>query len=80
MSVSSMHQANQMYHTELNKIQTIVNQITYALQQTKHCRQEGLLNAEKAYLHDASDLALELSRLTAIEWSKAVNGETIVKR
>jgi hypothetical protein len=69
-----------MTHADLNKIQTIVNQITNAIQQTKYCRQEGLLNAEKAYLQDASDLALELSRLTAIEWSKAVNGETIVKR
>lgn len=70
-----MHQANPM-----NRIKTILTQISYAIKQAEACQREGLHNAEQAYLHDASDLSLELSRLTAIEWSKSANGETIVKK
>ena len=72
-----MHQANHMNRTE--KIESILTQISYAISQAKASKREGLRNAEQSYLHDVSDLALELSRLTAIEWSKAVNGETITK-
>lgn len=69
-----------MNHTDLNKIQSLINEMTHAVQQAKLSRQEGLNNAEKGYLQDASDLALEVSRLTAVEWSKAVNGETVTKK
>ncbi len=70
-----MHQANHM-----NRIKIILTQISYAIKQAEACNKEGLYNAEQSYLHDASDLSLELSRLTAIEWSKSANGETVIKK
>jgi hypothetical protein len=61
------------------KIESILTHISYSVSQAKASKKEGLRNAERSYLHDISDLALELSRLTAIEWSKASNAETVTK-
>lgn len=61
------------------KIESILTQISYAISQAKASKKEGLRNAEQAYLHDVSNLALELSRLTAIEWSKATTFGPIAK-
>ena len=73
-----MHQPNNMNHTE--EINGLLTQISYAIKQVKACQKEGLKTAERSYLLDISNLSLELSRLTAIKWSKAVNGETITKK
>lgn len=68
------------YMTPTEKIESILTHMSYAIKQAKASKKEGLRNAERSYLHEVSDLALELSRLTAIEWSKASNGETITKK
>lgn len=62
-----------MHHTEINAILSLLSEMTEALNEAKWARQEGLKGAEVEFLHDASNIATNIARITAVEWSKAAN-------
>ena len=62
-----------MKHTDINAIISLASELTEMLNEVKFARQEGLKGAEVEFLHDASNIASTIARITAIQWSKAAN-------
>ena len=63
-----------MNHTEINAILFLLSEMTETLNEVKGARRLGLKAAEVEFLHDASNIANRINRITAVEWSKAARG------